>query len=325
MKTQPKFFTVGNFNPQTGEPFPKEDAKTATALARNLGEMDKIFVLSPQHRALFAAFDRLRLAGIAAGTARKEGLRNAAPSGAGKTTAAVRYREYVHGLGLHSPGEEPVVIISLDRACTSKRLWGSICDYFGDAYSTRGTEDTLRKRAYMLLREFGVKILVIDEVQHLAFRSSERNDVTDALKRTLDDGIVSLVFSGTEAARPMLVKNVQLSMRMQPPCDIRPLDPSSTKDVTEMTEFLARYDAELVKRELTRQPSALDDPRKVIAMLELSAGVVGRVVKLIRFAYGHAFSRNADLIELHDLSHAAVHWAMAQQIVDRDPFRALAH
>ena len=55
--------------------------------------------------------------------------------------------------------------------------------------------------------------------------------------------------------------------------------------------------------------------------MEVSKGAIGRAANLIRAAANIAFGRDAEFIELCDLSNATVHWAVAEGVVTGDPFR----
>src|SRR3546814_4077295 len=60
----------------------------------------------------------------------------------------------------------------------------------------------------------GVELLVVDEIQHLRREGTDVNDVTDALKRWLDAGSVSLVLVGNMDSQPFFERNKPLCARL---------------------------------------------------------------------------------------------------------------
>lgn len=312
-------FTIAELRPLTGLPVAEESTAAAEASAEAVAKVDGIYLQHPAHRRLFSQFDYLRALGRASPGPRRA-MRLIAPSSAGKTAAI---DEYIRIDGRRRDPEEghmPVVSIKLDSACTTKRLITSCLDVFGDEYSDRSVETLLRKRLYNCFRSFRTELVFVDEVQHLNFRSSERWDPADALKRMLDDGMVSLVFSGAPEAMPLMKRNIQLANRMIAPGDIQPLDPDSAEDCATFARFVRKLDEAMVSRVVVSRSPGMGDPRVLRCLFVASGGFLGRVVNLVRAALDLAVRRRADTIELHDFSTAMIEWAVAQGISAYDPF-----
>lgn len=314
-------FTAEQLQPQTGLPTEEFSSERLALQATAMRRFDQIYIPNPSHKQVMIALEQARQLGRASPGQRKLGVRNLAPSGSGKTSAFLAYQRWhrrIHGV---ADGTHPIILIPLDRACTTRRLWTAVLDYFGDQfYTPRDTEDTLRKRSYACFERFGTELLGIDEVQHLAFRSTERNDVTDSIKRVLDDGVVSVALFGTDQARAMLMGNAQLANRMLPPCDIRPLSPASPQEVADFRGFTKRLDAAIVTNGLMSRAMGLDDPEVVACLFQISDGIIGRVVNLVRVALQIAFMRSAERVELCDLSAATDRWAVDQGLTPINPF-----
>lgn len=319
--TSSAWFTRDDFLPVAGRNSPTLSPDTANRVVEAKKRYRGIYITMPRDHAVMHMAEELRLTALATPGQHQQGGRSLAPTGSGKTSLARQYQRVIEARQEHRAGSRPVVIVALERACTSKRLFSGILRELGDDFYDRGTEDTLKKRAYMLLRVLGVQLLFIDEVQHLNFRSSERNDVTDTLKRFLDDGVVPVIFIGTNDALEMFQRNKQLSNRLVPPCDLDPLDIKSGTDRTIFRQFLRRLDSELVERGILQSLSQLDDIRIVKCLFAISEGVIGRAVNLIGAALEIAIRREAERIELFDLSEATVRWAMAQAFIDYNPFQ----
>jgi hypothetical protein len=313
-------FSEKELRPSTGSPVEDFSLETARSSAAKVGAFDGIYLQHEAHRRAFGQFDYLRELNRAPGP--KRAMRLIGPSSAGKSTAIEQYEHIVARRGGTSEGAIPVLSVKLDRACTTKRLVTSILDRYGDEYSDSSVESTLRRRAYLCIERFRTELIFVDEVQHLAFRSSERSDPTDALKRMLDDGVVSLVFAGGPTALPLMQRNIQLANRMIAPCDLLPLQFGRPEDHAAFRSFVRRLDAAMVERGITSKPSGFDEPRLLRCMFVVSAGLLGRVVNLVRIALEIASRRGADVVEVHDLSKAVREWAVPQLIAKYDPFSA---
>lgn len=311
-------FTAKELLPSTGLPVEDFSLATARSSAAKITAFDQIYIEHPMHRRLFAQFDFLCEVGKAPGP--KRAMRMVGPSSAGKSTAIERYEQIVARRTPDSPGVVPVLSVKLDRACTTKRFVTSILDRYGDEYSENSVESTLRKRLYLCIERFQTVLIFVDEVQHLNHRSSERSDPSDALKRMLDDGVVSLVFAGDPTALSLLQRNIQLANRMIAPCDMMPLTFGDVEDHVIFRAFVTRLDSAMVERGITERLSGFDEERMLRCMFNVSQGLLGRVVNLVRMALDIAAHRHATIVEVHDLSKAVRTWAIPQKIVSYDPF-----
>ena len=217
---------------------------------------------------------------------------------------------------------QPVVTVQVDNGCTNRRLWALVLEAHEDPPG-KGTEETFRARAYATMRRAGTEMLILDEVQHL-LRSPKARDVTDTIKRILDDGVVTLGLVGTEQARPLLTRNIQLSNRMLAPADINPLDHRLERDRRDFAAFVRQLDASIVSMDLMKEAGELDEANIVRCLFVISGGVVGVVVNLLRQALMHAVARGAERIEPYDLSQVTDAWAVATGVCAVNPFRQVA-
>lgn len=324
MANTPKLFTKEDLLPKTGNPFPAESTAAFVNESAIIDGYDEIFVSNPRHYPVFAKIDQLRLLGLAQPGKRKRALRVLAPSGSGKTTIILKYAEKLEA---RLPEEDkgrcrPVVVLSVHPKIKVRGWWVAVLTELGDELiSASDTEEVLRRRAYTQIANHGVELLVIDEVQHLAVGSKMTDEVTDRLKRFLDDGIVPLVLVGTSEAKDMLQSNVQLSNRMMPPADIEPYT-TSKQDRKDFAGFLQRLDRAIVAKNLMPKTAGLGDGLIPACIMEVSGGRLGMAVNLVRVALGRACRREAEMIELCDLQSATETWAVDQAIILKNPFFA---
>jgi hypothetical protein len=247
-------------------------------------------------------------------------MRALGPSGSGKTSAIMAFIRRFLATTPRTADRVPIVFVTLERTATSKRLMISILEYFGDSYSSRGTEQSLKMRVKACFERFGTELLIIDEIQHLNYRNSERSDVTDSLKRLLDDGVVPIVFLGTDEANDLFTKNVQLGGRLISPCDFKPLDLRQSADRALLAGYVTLLDQALVDKGIFQELSHLEDPFVLRCLDAVADGVIGRVSRLLEIALEIALRRGATRIEKYDLALAVDRWAIPNGLTATNPF-----
>ena len=312
-------FAPGDFLPLTGNPEPLNTPAIMAALRNRTPIVRSIFVHNPNHVGVFKALDMV----IALGSkgVYQTGVRNAADSYAGKSSSGDEFARIVARRGTYPPGTRPVVRIELEQACTSRRFWTKILEAYDDGFAGSKDEEGLRRSAYDAFERHGTVLLIIDEVQHAGYRSKGFSAPTDVIKRFISDAQVGLGLFGNEDARTLLESNKQLSHRLQPPCDIQPLNLADVGEQRLFAKFVGKYDDALVGQKLFKASDILRDQRALHCLMAISSGYLGRVVTLLQVAGRRAFLRGADAIELCDLSDASTTWAVAQKLVAHDPFR----
>lgn len=281
---------------------------------------EQIYVPYPPHLEFHERCKFLIELGVATRGLPQKGLRALALSGSGKTSAAMALVRLILAKYPRTSTRVPVVYISLERAGTAKKLMISILEYFGDSYSSSGNEQVLKSRVIKCFQTFGTLLLIIDEVQHLNYQVSLRNDVTDSLKRLLDGGVVPIVFMGTEEAEGLFTRSVQLSSRLLPPCDFKALSLNSQEDRSLFAGYLKLLDQAIVSKRILPNLSGLDNPETVECFFLMASGVVGRASRLLSVALEQALRRGCAQIEREDLALAVDRWAIPNGICKTNPF-----
>jgi len=320
----PRPFPIG-VNPDqwlSGGKLESHSAEMNDLVAAQTAALLRIYVPHPPHTHIHRRCDYLIRLGRATRGYPQKGLRVLGKSNSGKSAVAVELKRIIE---LETPPTEtfkPVIYVILESDTTTKRLMISILKKFGDKHAERGTETELKSRVLLAFERFGTVLLIIDEVQHL--RRSGGANVTDVLKRFLDDGIVPILFLGTDDAGPMLDGNIQFSSRLLEPCDLTPLDRNSSEDRALLRQFVKSLDLQLVADGLIAQPAGLDHSWILGCLHEISAGVIGRISRLLFIALESALRRGASCIEVYDLAIATDRWAIPNTAATRNPFRLTA-
>ncbi len=289
-------------------------------LASKIAIFQQIYVPYPPHIEFHERCSYLLELGRATRGRPQKGMRALAPSGSGKSSAAEAFVRKVHGRSPRTSEHVPIVMVAMERAATPKRLMTSILEYFGDRYSAHGTEQALKSRVKACFERFGTELLIVDEIQHLHYRNSERSDVTDSLKRLLDDGVVPIVFLGTEDAKELFTKNVQLGGRLISPSDFRPLDLLIPADRALLAGYVIMLDQAMVERRVLPETSGLQDPWVLVRLNAVAGGVIGRVSRLLEVALEIALRRGSSRIERYDLATAVDRWAIPNGLTNTNPF-----
>lgn len=292
----------------------------ACDIAAKIARFQQIYIPYPPHTDFQKRAHYLMELGRATRGQPQKGMRVLAPSGSGKSTAADELVRQIHTKTPRTPDHVPVVLVPMERAATPKRLMVSILNYFGDPYASQGTEHTLKMRVKSCFQRFGTDLLMLDEFQHLNYRNSERSDVTDSVKRLLDDGVVPIIFLGTEEANNLFTRNVQLGGRLVAPCDFKPLDLRSKSDRALLAGYATLLDRAMVERGILQEGSGLDDAWTLGCLHAVTEGVIGRVSRLVGAALEIALPRGASRIERYDLALAVDRWAIPNGITKSNPF-----
>lgn len=295
-------------------------AQLNAMIAEKIAAFKSVFIPYPKHMEVHVQMDYLQKLGRRTIGQPQMGLRVLAPSGSGKSTAARAFIEAVERRRPRTATFVPVVKVDLERGSTPKKLMMSILLAFGDLHAGHGNELALKNRVFACFERLGTELLIVDEFQHLNYRSGIKNDVTDTLKGMLDAGVIPMAFLGTEEATPLFVRNLQLNGRLLPPCDLHPLSARRPEDQRMFATFVAKLERVVVERGVLPELSNLAGDNLLPGLFEVSDGVIGRVCRLFEAALVHALRRGADKLERADISWATEHWAMEQAFIERNPF-----
>lgn len=293
-----------------------------TEVAKKIALFRSIVIQYPRQLELHDRLDYLQALGRHSRGEPQMGLRVLAPTGSGKSTAARTYKRLVERGIPPSDEHVPVLLLPLNSATTSRRLMVQILQALGDPVAEKGTEQALQARAVSYMRRLGVELLIIDEVQHLTYRSNAKIDVTDALKSFLDAGVAPIAFLGTETALPLFEANLQLNGRLIAPFDMPKLDVAKAEERSLFASFVAALCQEMEAKQLFAAPITLVRPDVLGGLMEVTDGVIGRVSRLFEVAVEIALRRGSVSFDLEDVSTAVEQWAVRQGFALRNPFRA---
>lgn len=223
-----------------------------------------------------------------------------ATSGCGKTTLIHKFIAEKRLDASVLPGA--ILRVSLPTQCTIKQMTEEILAKLGDGLSGRtSTAANNTRRIVDALRRKGVKLLIIDEFQHLYDRDRRKviHATTDWLKKLLDDAGVEVVCVGMEDSITIVESNIQLERRTASRIEMRPLRWDAKDDSMEFRIQLKAFE-EAIQAGCA---SGLHQPKLAHLIHLATGGVIGKVVQLLRQAVKASMSRaeGDDRITTQDL------------------------
>jgi len=177
------------------------------------------------------------------------------PSGAGKSKTIQYVTDKIHNARKHSD-KLPVLVVTLRASKDAiSNLQASILEAFRDPSArivrkrVDYSESQVNAGISAIARKLSTRVVILDEA-HNALMSSTSEEVAAALKSILNDGVFSIVLSGTEAMAPIF-RHAELRQRSETPLDFSPplvSDYQGCLDFFQATERLCRciYDAGIV-------------------------------------------------------------------------------
>ena len=227
-----------------------------------------------------------------------------AESGCGKTTAIRSFMAAVALDASYAGVPRAVLCVSLPVPCTIKSMTSRLLEGLGDplAHQT-STVDRNSSRIILQLRNQGVRMIVIDEFQHLSEQAkTPHSELTDWLKALLDQAGVPVCCVGLPSAQSVIMSNTQLARRTSRVITMSPFAFDTKEEQVEFRAFLHVYEQALPFAE----PSHLSSADLSACMYDASGGLPGRIVQIVAEAAMISMARadGPDCITVPDLAQA---------------------
>lgn len=242
-------------------------------------------------------------------------------SGAGKTEllhdVSARYCRKV------GPQGHPLVLnVSMPAASTGEALPKRIIATILGNVAHRGNRYEIRERAEKMLVGAGVRVLVLDELNHLvearksqSAQTIENRKVADWLKELVERHKISLVLAGLPHSQQILIDNEQMQRRAMRPVEIRPYNWFLKADREEFVGVIQAFVGRLVVEGWVVNADA---ERVIKACYVCSGGLVGHLRRL--FANTEVLRKAKKVLDMDIL--AAVFDEHFPAYFDGNPFTA---
>lgn len=297
---------------------PRKPSDLAEMVGTGLAAFKDIILPTDAQKTAVRQMDSLRIMGLQQPEGQqRRAYRYLNHSGAGKSTCATILRNHVDAQPGRDPAMKPVLHVTLSTTGTPKSFASSILDALGDNYSTRGEAELLLRRVRQGIREFGVELLIIDEMNHFRHKSMAK-DAANTIKNILTLGWVPVVLMGTPEAQALFTDNRELKNRCAPQVVLSPYDVEDDNDLGRWIRFLGRIDAELVKRDIVTSLSGLGQPDLAEDLLRASNGLIGELHNILLTALEQVLLTGEDHISHLRLVDAVDAWCMQDGTIDRN-------
>lgn len=153
-------------------------------------------------------------------------LRLLGQTGVGKTYLFKRYLAEHPRRPLDDREIVPVLLVPIPSTPTAAGVYGAILTALGVVANRNRTPDQLRDRVITLIRNLGVEILLLDEINHLVDRGRRRTheSVTDLIKQLVEAIEIPTVFAGASRSAQLFDTNAQLRSRVTASHFLEPFD-----------------------------------------------------------------------------------------------------
>jgi hypothetical protein len=248
--------------------------------------IERIIITHPAFTALQAELDRCHLYAQNISTSNPPCLAILGETGAGKTTLLDDWltRQKYQRSETSSGSLQPYLYVSVPAKASIKGTAAAFLSTLGDPNSARGTQWNMVNRLYALIKSCQVRMIFVDEFQHLLNRDTQRvlNEVADFLKDLINQTRVPMILVGQPGeAEPILQTNPQLSRRVGSPRYLKSF-PWERSEPCTLSEFCTLMES--IDQELPLDPSGLGDPNVAFRFHYATDGYLGWIMQLVRYA-----------------------------------------
>lgn len=235
-----------------------------------------------------------------------EGMFIYGETGVGKSTLTEEFRDRYPKKRIVEENQEytqiPVLHVRVPPKATNRMLASKILEEMGDPLHDRGTEGLLTSRIHNYVKKLGIRMLILDELQHLIDADTDHvlNTASNWVKTFTEEVGIAVVLCGMPDSLKVFLANPQLDRRY---CNKKELESfffGTTEEILTFRTFLKKIDEQLPFSEA----SHLADPELSNKIYYVSKGIPFYVMKLMEEATVIAAMNGADSIEQVHLSKA---------------------
>jgi len=242
------------------------------------------------------------------------------PSRAGKTCVVNEFRKKYPTVRNDDGLYMPIVYAEIPPTGTIPGVMENLLKALGDPYWSRGSISNKLARVIQGLKDCGCRMLVLDELQHLADKGQNLRlkHTRDWLKAMVGSNEWALVVCGLDTSRAVIAQDAQLKCRFDAPVEIPRFEWTDDTLYTQFLGVLGGFQDGLA-------PFSFPDMQDEMIALRFylaSGGLIGLVVKLLQRAIENAIKDNRTAIGLPELEVAfrrAIHFSSVIP-VEQGPF-----
>lgn len=296
-----------------------------------LKKLYSIYVAHPDAEDILKKMERCHLSRTVSPEPRSMSLIGA--TGSGKTTLIDQY------MMRHPPSETEKttsvpIFKSIIQPNTSirdfiisvlKSLISSVTNSREDDVSDellKGSRPEITKRLYKYLAAAEVKIIILDEFQHLISSKSKKvlNDIADTIKTLINETKIPVVLVGTTKANEVFVENNEMARRISDKITLKPFSISTAENNLIFRKFLAEVDKLLPFDTPVELRLKLATNEMSTRFFAASNGYIDDIMRLIQDAGFSAITDGSGSITIGHLADAFENNPGQNQKAEGNPF-----
>lgn len=238
-------------------------------------------------------------------------------SGTGKSTLKKEMLQRYPNIQGQDRIYQPVLTVDTPSRPTVRNMAEALLIALDEPFYTRGSAIEKTNRIFTLMRQKGVEMLMVDELNHFVDRGkpSDICDVADWLKSVIDHTGVSCVLIGLQRCEAVLTYNEQLRRRFSVRLELHPFAIKRPEDLKQFASLIKMFDEMLALPD--RVPITADF---VTRTFFATNGIIDYVRKLLSGAAEYASLDGSRSITLAHMERAFTDFIWHRGIGRLNPF-----
>ncbi|SEB26015.1 MULTISPECIES: TniB family NTP-binding protein [unclassified Paenibacillus] len=271
---------------------------------RRKEHVKKIIVHHPQYNEVLEQLEDMLY--MSDGSVSPDQLFIFGPTGVGKSTVTTEFKDRYPPVEVFTSDKHytriPVLHVRVPPKASPKALASKLLNQMGDPFFNVGTEVQMTSRIHHFIRELEIKMIILDEFQHLI--DSDRDSVlataANWVKTFSEESSIPVVLCGMPNSINIFAKEKQLDRRYATKLSLKGFEYFTAEDKVMFRAFLDKVEQELPFAD----KSNLSNIRLADKLFYISMGIPFYVMKLLEFATEVASKKGEDSIHESHLEQA---------------------
>lgn len=241
------------------------------------------------------------------------------PTGSTKTTSVEKIAEKWNK---KRPSQMPVVMVTIRSSTrTEKQLQVQILEAFKDPQAdvvrrnTAYSPDQAIRAIRNIARSKHTYVVVLDEANNMIGQDAiaTARPMAKAIKSLVNEGVFAVVVMGTAKAHRLFEVDPELNTRKTADINLDPVNLAVPSERSYFFKFIGQIDRQMEREGIVETRVRLIEDLKSRAMVyDMSGGVVGNVVRILRIALRLAHREKRRSIEWKDIEAGYYAWKTTQ-------------